>query len=681
MSPPRVGPSWSRDLQMDRFLIRFFWLASLIFVTVGIFYLFHHLQADRPLLWRAAMSAAFALAGLVAMVLLVRKHYVRAIQTIIWSGWVIVSSVTVVGGGIYSPNMMIYPLFIFAAGWLLSVRTGMVVAALSLLVSLGFAVAEVQGVLPAVQAVPMTISMTTTAAIIVATALCTHYFSQSYQGRFEALQKLSIDLSDSKARYERAVTGANDGIWEWTLPTGEYYLSPRFKQLLGYQDEELPNVRESLFDQIHPEDQALSEKAIREHLDERRPYGIELRMRCKGGEYRWFFSRGQATRDDNGQALRMSGSITDITARKQDEAELKQHRQHLEELVFARTAELAAARDAAETANRAKSAFLANMSHELRTPMNGIMGMTDLVLRRTIDPQQIDWLTKSKGSAKRLLAIIDDILDFSKIEAEQMILEEKDFSLSQMIDDGSRMQTEAARAKGLRLSIEIDPALPDRLCGDAARLRQILINLVGNAIKFSERGEITVHASAAEEDSYSVLLRIEVTDQGIGISPEDQRRLFHAFTQADGSFTRKHGGTGLGLIISRRLAMLMGGEIGADSTPGVGSNFWFTARLQRGHGIHLTGEAAKREIGPERAPDPSKTLAPDPARAQAVLVQLEPLLRTDDTAAGDLFETNRSVLLATLGAKGLQLGQQVAAFDYPAALATLQELIGQEPKA
>ncbi len=281
----------------------------------------------------------------------------------------------------------------------------------------------------------------------------------------------------------------------------------------------------------------------------------------------------------DGTALRIA--LTDISQRKQLEAELAQHRDHLEQLVFARTAELAAAKDAAETANCAKSVFLANMSHELRTPMNGIMGMTDMVLRCATDPKQIDWLNKSKISAQHLLSVINDILDISQIESERFTLEERNFSLAQTIDQALQMQDAAAQAKGLRLSHEVSPALPDLLRGDTTRLRQILINFIGNAIKFSTRGQITVRASALEEDNHSLLLKIEVSDQGIGISPEQQARLFHAFTQADGSMTRKYGGTGLGLIISKRIALLMSGDAGVSSEAGVGSTFWATARLKR----------------------------------------------------------------------------------------------------
>jgi len=213
--------------------------------------------------------------------------------------------------------------------------------------------------------------------------------------------------------------------------------------------------------------------------------------------------------------------------------------------------------------------------------MNGVMGTIDLVLLRATDPQQIDWLIKSKASARHLLSVINDILDISQIESDRLTLEQKNFSLSQVLDETFQMQEIPAQAKGLSMTSEIAPAIPPLLNGDVMRLKQILINFTGNAIKFSESGLITVRAQAIEEDNHSLLLRIEVTDQGIGISPEQQARLFHPFTQVDGSMNRKYGGTGLGLIISKRIALLMGGDAGVISEEGQGSTFWFTAKLKK----------------------------------------------------------------------------------------------------
>jgi signal transduction histidine kinase/ActR/RegA family two-component response regulator len=272
---------------------------------------------------------------------------------------------------------------------------------------------------------------------------------------------------------------------------------------------------------------------------------------------------------------------TDNTERKQLADELAQHRHHLEDLVFSRTAELAESRDAAEAASRAKSMFLANMSHELRTPMNGIMGMTDLALRRATDPTQIDWLTKGAQASRHLLAIISDILDISRIEAGQLALEEKNFSLARAVDESVRMLEAQALAKGLQLSLHINPTTPDQLCGDALRLKQILLNFVGNAIKFSDHGRVEISVRASEDDGHSLLLHVEVSDQGIGLSAEEQSRLFQVFSQVDESSTRKYGGSGLGLAICRRLAKLMGGDVGVTSQPGVGSTFWMTAHLKR----------------------------------------------------------------------------------------------------
>lgn len=349
---------------------------------------------------------------------------------------------------------------------------------------------------------------------------------------------------------------------------------------------------------LHPDDHDGTVASIEQSAKHLTPWVHEFRVKFDDGTVRWLLGNSLPQREGDGATL-WHGFITDITDRKHAEAELDQHRHHLEELVFSRTAELekhrhhledlvfsrtadlAAARDAAEAADRAKSVFLANMSHELYTPMTGIMGMTELALRRATDPRQIDQLTKSLAASRHLLALISDILDLSRIEGNRLTLEEKNFSLVQVVGEALCLVDEPARAKGLRLCQEIAPTLPDCLCGDALRLKQMLVNLLGNAIKFSDRGQVAVRARALQENSRSLLLRIEVADQGIGLSPEQQARLFHPFVQVDDSMSRKYGGSGLGLIISKRLAKQMGGEIGVSSETGIGSTFWITARLRR----------------------------------------------------------------------------------------------------
>lgn len=305
----------------------------------------------------------------------------------------------------------------------------------------------------------------------------------------------------------------------------------------------------------------------------------EVNTTADGKVTRAYVSVKLPLRDADGHVYSLCGISTDITSRKQSEAELAQYRNQLEALVAARTEELAGARDAAEAASRAKSTFLANMSHEIRTPMNAILGLTHLLLRSVSEPKFHEQLSKILDSAKHLLGIINNILELSKIEVGKLTLENAEFSPAQVVDRCLSMLSERASAKGLLLVKEIDPALPDFLVGDAMRLEQSLLNFVGNAIKFSERGQIVVHAAASDDDGQSVLLRFEVQDEGIGIALEQQARLFNAFIQADGSMTRRYGGTGLGLAISRQLAHMMGGEVGVDSLPGVGSTFWITARL------------------------------------------------------------------------------------------------------
>jgi two-component system sensor histidine kinase/response regulator len=233
-----------------------------------------------------------------------------------------------------------------------------------------------------------------------------------------------------------------------------------------------------------------------------------------------------------------------------------------------------------DVAERAKQKFLTHMSHELRTPINSVMGMTHLALRRATDPLQIDFLKKSLVANEHLLTVIGNIIDFAKLDAARPTPDETMFSLAQLIDDTLRQQDQSARAKGLELSRTIALALPDLLCGDALRLKQVLRHFVGNAIKFSKSGSITVRAQAVEDNGHSLLLRLEVSDQGIGLSREEQARLFQPFIQADDSSTRSYGGTGLGLAIAKRLVNVLGGDVGVISETGRGSTFWATVRLR-----------------------------------------------------------------------------------------------------
>jgi PAS domain S-box-containing protein len=309
-----------------------------------------------------------------------------------------------------------------------------------------------------------------------------------------------------------------------------------------------------------------------------------LYRRADGSQF-WGHLTGRRFRDADGEEIGLLGVIADIDERKRAEAELDKYRHHLEELVAERTAALSVAKEAAEAANRAKGIFLSNMSHELRTPLNAIIGMNAMARRRATDPVQTDQLAKVGQASEHLLAVINDILDISKIEADRMRLERTDFRLGEVLENLNSILGGRAAEQGVPLLIEVPPELAARvLRGDPLRLGQILLNLAGNALKFTVAGHVVVRVRCIGEIGRGVELRFEVEDTGIGIAAADQSRLFRSFEQADGSMTRKYGGTGLGLAISKRLVEMMEGAIGVNSVPGQGSTFWFTARFATGDG-------------------------------------------------------------------------------------------------
>ncbi len=329
--------------------------------------------------------------------------------------------------------------------------------------------------------------------------------------------------------------------------------------------------------------------------------------------------------------------------RKQVEAQ----RDHLEHMVTARTQALSIAKDAAETANRAKTAFLANMSHELRTPLSGIIGMIELVMRKLDDPDLKSRLMKADKAAHDLLVIINDVLDISKIEADRLILEHVDFRLGEVLENVRSLMQVRAEEKQLLLNL----SMPDELAslpvrGDPLRLGQILLNLVGNAVKFTPAGSVDLHVETEPSAADRVRLRFVVRDSGIGIAPESQQRIFDAFEQADGSMTRKHGGTGLGLAICKRLVRLMGGEIDVASQPGDGSAFWFTVELMLGGTM-----APRMQADPDHAAEDQ--IKARYAGRKILLVEDEPI--NQEVSLGLLEDAGLQVDLAGDGAEAVEL--------------------------
>ncbi len=366
----------------------------------------------------------------------------------------------------------------------------------------------------------------------------------------------ALRASEERLRYVTDATGV--GTWDWDIPTGQILWNDRCRELFGIPADE-PLSFERFLRAIHPDDRQRVETRVKEGFSEKKGYSNEYRALWPDGTVRWILSRGRVTLGPDGHPVRLAGTAIDITERKAAEEAIRESEVKAIE------------------ASRAKSEFLAHMSHELRTPMNGILGLLQIMQKTPLNAQQSDHLRMMKQSGEALLYLINDILDLSRIEARQVTLEIRPFSLRDHVEVACQVITLRAQEKGLDLRCRIHATTPDGLQGDPLRIEQVLVNLLGNAVKFTHQGEVEVSVEAQPSAEGTATLRFTVRDTGIGIQADKLETIFDEFVQAEGATTtRRYGGTGLGLAISRRLVEMMGGQLGVESEPGRGSTFHFT---------------------------------------------------------------------------------------------------------
>ena len=462
-----------------------------------------------------------------------------------------------------------------------------------------------------------------------------HQLEELVKDRTSDLREAHQKLSATQFAMEKAGIGI---LWVDATSAQILYVNKFAADMLGYGVNEMPGMD---IGRIDPDFLAIAHQQIAEGSHQPGRAQFESTARTRAGraipvEVSLYLR--ESTPDN---AARFISFLTDITGRKDVETALLQ------------------AKDAAEAANRAKSSFLTNMSHEIRTPMSGVLGMTAVLRRMGVTPEQTDCIDKIDASGRHLLGLINDMLDLSKIEAGKLRIENEDFRLADMIRDLAAIVGERVAAKGLKFLVDISQA-PQALIGDRMRLTQALVNYLGNAVKFTERGTITLRITTLEDKDDAFLLRFDVLDTGVGVEPGQRESIFTAFTQADTSATRKHGGTGLGLTITRRIARLMGGDTGVDILPEGGSDFWLTARLGKGQ-ARAGAQGAVQTSGAE------EILRRDYAGARVLLVEDDPI--NQDVARILLSDAGLRVDLAEHGEQALQMAGQC---DYALILMDMQ---------